>query len=176
MVQVIRRLLQFAGLVFLPRLDDLVGHMTPGCDHDYQEFAAVKRHEIQPLERRHIRGNRESHLMRGAGDLLRHVREERLDRPGAPEPRLYQRSWPRSLAVGEKLIDVKAIPQVRRDPARRGVRLPHVAQIFEPRHDVPEGRRRDPESPIGEPQRRDWLTLVNVGMDQDRQDPSIPFR
>ena len=93
-VQVIGRLLELAGLVLLGRFNDFVRHVAAGRDDDDQELSAVERHEIQPLERRHVRGgrNRKADLVRRARDLLRYVRQHvaRPCRRGAAALRLEE--------------------------------------------------------------------------------------
>ena len=77
----------------------------------------------------------------------------------------------------QELVDVAAIAQVGRDAAGRRVRLAHVAQLFEPGHDVPRSVADDTPKPrlashseeIGSP-------VVDVGLDQRAEDPPISFR
>src|SRR4051812_4751743 len=101
-----------------------MGHLTPGGDDNDQELSAGERHEIEPLERPHIRSDGESDLVRRTGDFLRHVGKKIFDRSRAPQARLHL--WRRShrLPFGEELVDIYAVTKVGWDPARRGVRLP----------------------------------------------------
>ena len=178
MVQVVRRLLQLAGSVFFRRIDDLVRDVAAGGDDDDEQLAAVERDEVEPLEGRHVGGrrNREADLMRRARDLLRDVRQQVADRAGAPQTRLDLRRRARRLALGQQLVDVDPVPLIGRHAAGRGVGLAYVSLLFEPGHDVAKRRRRDAKSPARQPQGRDRLPLIDIGLDDDAENPSIPFR
>ena len=114
--------------------------------------------------------------MRRARNFLRDVRQQVLDGAGAAQPRLDLRRRPRRLPLGQQLVDVQPIAEIGRNASGRGVRLTHVALLLEPRHDVPKRGGGHAKPAAGQPQRRDGLPLVDVGLDQDPEDPSIPFR
>jgi hypothetical protein len=147
-------------------------------DDDDEQLAAVERDEVEPLEGRQVggRSNCEADLMRGAGDLVRDVRQHVADRAGAPQPRLDLRRRPGRFAVGEQLVDVNPIALIGRHAAGRSVGLADVSLLLEPGHNVTKRRRRDAKSPVRQPQGRNRLSLVDVGLDDDPENPSIPFR
>ena len=153
--------------------------MAAGRDDDDEELSAVERHEIQVLERRHVRGGRngKADLVRRARDLLGYVGEQSLDSSGAPEPRFdLRRGRDDERRSDEQLIDVQPIAQVGGHASGGCVRLPDIALLLEPRHDVPKRGGGHPEAAAGQPQRRDGLALLDVRLDKDPENPSIPFR
>ena len=136
----------------------------------------VERHEVEVLEGRIRRaGNREADLMRRSGDFLRGVRQHVLEGARAAQPFFDLRGQPGRPALREDPVDVAAIAEVGGNAAGGCVRLPHVAQFLESRHDVAQRGGRHPEPAAGQPQRGNRFPLLDIGLDQRSEDSPIPF-
>ena len=103
------------------------------------------------------------------------MRQDVLDRARATEPLFDIRGKPRRAALGEQLIDVTAISQIRRHPAGRGMRLPHETQLFQARHDVAQRRRRHFGPAARQPQRRHGFAVIDVGLYEPPENLFISF-
>ena len=97
--------------------------------------------------------------------------------PDRREPRLDFGTLRWRLRALEQPVDVQPVAGVGRHAAGRRVRLPHQALFFEPRQDVADGGRRQPERAVlGQPRRRHRLALLDVLGDEPRQDPALAIR
>ena len=113
--------------------------------------------------------------MRRSGDFLGGVRQHVLEGARAAQPFFDVGREPRGPPLREDLVDVAAIPEVGRDAAGGGVRLAHVAQLLESRHDPAQRRGRHPEPAAGQPQRGNRFPVVDIGLDHLSEDSPIPF-
>ena len=104
--------------------------------------------------------------------MLEHV----LDGARAAQPLLDVGRMTDRAPIRQQTVDVRAIAEIGRHTSRGRVRLTDEAQLLEPRHDVAQRRRGDPEAAAGEPQRRNRFAVLDVRQDQRAQDPSISFR
>ena len=118
--------------------------------------------------------------------LFRKVRDDVFNRTGRQqEPYTYGSlpaqpffdvgRVPGRAALGEELIDVRAVAEVSRHAAGRRVRLPDKSELFQTGHHVTERRRRHPEPAAGQPERRDRLALLDEGLHEGGEDPPISF-
>ena len=107
----------------------------------------MKRHELDALEHRVLVGrrDREADVPRGFRQDVRRRRQQVVNHRRIAgflaQPRFDPAGVPRRPAALQEQIDVEAVAEIGRNPARGGVRLPDVPHVLELGQHVPDRSR-----------------------------------
>ena len=119
---------------------------------DHEDLRAVKGDELDVSKRSVDLGNhREAKIVRGARELVRHVRQHVADGAGLPQSCFHVLGVCRCARIEEQ-INVSPVSPVGRDPARRGMWMVDIAEVLEAGQDVSHRRGRQSEAAVlGQP-------------------------
>src|SRR5438874_1193045 len=116
--------------------------------------------------------------MRVAGHDFGRAPQELLDAFGLARRQLFSQRAPLALTERPRradLVDEEAVAAIGRNAARAGVRLNEVAELFEARHLVADGRRRHVEPrALNEVARTDRFARADVLAHDGAKDGSGP--
>ena len=140
-VQVSRRLCKVVGTHRFTCVDDLLRDLIASRHHDDQDLRAIERYELDPLQHcRLVSREREADVLGGTGHEVRNrgkqiVHERRLHLLASKLLFDVHVRDDRSPAF-EQQVHEGAVSKIGGDSASRGMRLVHVAVLFELRQDV----------------------------------------
>ena len=182
-VEVVRGLHELRDVDRFADVHGFLRHLVAARDHDDEDAVAAQRHELDALEQR-LRVRRRNGKADALARFGQHVRRgrqqvvhQRRVAGFLPQPRFNRRDVFGGAARVEQHVDVAAIAEIGRDAARRGMRLPHVAHVFELRQDVAHGGGRQVQSGfVGERRRRDGFARFDVRAYERRQNSAGAVR